>query len=263
MLNINGKLWVLADYAHIRIPKRMLRDPQYKLLSPEAKMVYGAMMDRTSLSHNNQSIFKNSSGEIFIFFSQSEIMHLLGCGHDKATKVQKELIDKGLIKVKRRGVGRPYEIVLQPVDWRLPQKNENKQSEKPLCDSGKADYSLCDNTADNNTEYINPDIMDLKYHLCRYLKHEIDYDELICQYDPPIIDRILDVASNTICQETESILLSNILVPAETIKESLRNLKKGHILYAIKKIKNATYTKDHSDIFILNALYESIKRQSP
>lgn len=66
MLNIDGKYWVSADYPHIRIPKRILSDPHYKSLSPEAILMYGAMLDRTSLSRKNQAHFKNDKDEIFI-----------------------------------------------------------------------------------------------------------------------------------------------------------------------------------------------------
>lgn len=257
MLRIDGKLWVLADYPHIRIPKQMLCEQRYQMLSPAALVTYAAMMDRTSLSHKNRDKFKNSKNEIYIYYPQHEIMSLLGCGHDKAAKVLRELIDARLIKVRRRGIGKPYEIVLIPIDWRTIRKNKNEQSEKSRQDSEKADYSLCGKADTSNTDINNYESNNSDYYLLSYLKHEIGYDELTRKHDPTVIDRILDVAVNTLSQEAETFYVGNDPVQADLMKDKLRNLRKEQILYVIRKIKNATYTTDHSDAFILNALYES------
>lgn len=253
---INGnKLWGSTDYPHIRIPKQMLCDPQYQLLSPEAIIVYAAMMDRTSLSYKHRDKFTSKKGEVYIYYPQHEIMTLLRCGHDKASKVLKELINANLIKVKRRGIGRPYEIVLIPIDWRV-RKNKNERAEKPLQDSGETDHSLSGktdrNNTDNKSEYNNPE-----YYIGNYLKYEVKYEDLIQNHDPIVIDRILNVAANTLAQETETIMIGNREFFAEEVKEKFRNLQKEHISYVVRKIRNATYTTEHSDTFILNALYES------
>ena len=256
-MEIDGKYWVSADYPHIRIPKRILCDQQYLSLSPEALVTYASMMDRTSLSHKNRDKFKNSKNEIYIYYPQHEIMSLLGCGHDKAAKVLQELIKAKLIKVRRHGIGRPYEIVLIPIDWRTVQKNKNKQPEKSLQVSEKTDYSLCGKVDGNNTDINNSESNDSEYYLRNFLKSKISYDELIHKYEPTVINRILDVAVNTLSQEEETFDVGNRPVQADLVKEKLRNLRKEQILYVIRKIKNATYTTDHSDAFILNALYES------
>ena len=257
MMEIDGKLWVSADYPHIRIPKRMLREQRYHMLSPEALVVYAAMMDRTNLSNKNQDKFKNNKNEIYIYYPQHEIMSLLGCSHDKASKVLRELVDVKLIKVHRRGIGRPYEIVLIPIDWRTVRESKNEQSEKSLHDSEKTDYSLCGKAGINNTDINNHESNNSDYYLRNYLKNEIGYDELTRKHDPTVINRILDVAVNTLLQEGETFQVGYDPVQADLVKEKLRNLRKEQILYVIRKIKNATYITDHSDAFILNALYES------
>lgn len=254
----NGKkLWSLSGCPHIRIPKQILCNPQYQSLSPEAIIAYAAMMDRTSLSNKNRDRFTNSKGEIYIYYPQNEIMALLRCGHDKASKVLKELINAKLIKVQRRGIGRPYEIVLIPIDWRPLRENRNEQSEKSLQDSEKTDHSSCGKVDTNNTDINNSESNNSDYYLRNYLKNEIGYGELICNHDPTLIDRILNVAVNALSQEAESFCVGNNPVRADLVKEKLRNLRKEHILFVIRKIKNATYTTDHSDAFILNVLYES------
>ena len=41
------------QYAFYRIPKILMRDPLFKMLSLEAKVLYGMMMDRLVLSAKN------------------------------------------------------------------------------------------------------------------------------------------------------------------------------------------------------------------
>lgn len=255
-MQIDGKYWVAADFPHLRIPKQLLKEIPYRSLSPEGKLLYGAMLDRTNLSHKNRDKFTNREREIYILFPQTEIMDLLGCGHDKASKVLGELEKMKLIKTRRRGIGRPYEIVLIPIDWRA-RKNKNEQPEKPRQDSEKTDHSSCGKVDTNNTDINNSESNNSDYYLRNYLKNEIGYGELICNHDPTLIDRILNVAVNALSQEAESFCVGNNPVRADLVKEKLRNLRKEHILFVIRKIKNATYTTDYSDIFILNALCES------
>ena len=257
-MTIDGKLWVSADYPHFRIPKQIMCNPRCQSLSSEAILTYAAMMDRTNLSNKNQDRFTNSKNEVFIYYPQHEIMELLRCGHDKASKVLKELINANLIKVRRHGVGRPYEIVLIPMDWRLARKSKNEQPEKPLRDSEETDYSLCGKTDGNNNDINNYELRNCEYDIRNYLKGETRYEELIHDHDPILINRILDVAVNALLQETDGLLNREKSIPAEILREKLRNLGKSHILYVIKKIKKATYTTEHSDTFILNALYEAI-----
>lgn len=259
-MKIDGKFWVCADYPHIRIPKRLLSAPEYKKIKPETKVVYGAMMDRANLSQRNRDKFTNKDNKLIIYFSQAEVMRLLGCSHDKATRIIKDLVEAGLIKVKRRGIGKPYEIVLTPIDWRTQREIRNELPEKPQQDCGKTDDSLCGKPGGNNTKFSNLDINDPSLGLRRYIKGIIEYDELTKKFEASLVDRILDVAVNTIGQGVEEYLIGDTYIPGEVLREELRNLNQDCMNYAINKIRRATYTKDHSDAFILNALVEAITR---
>ena len=260
-MQIGGKFWVVADYPHLRIPKQLLREVPYRLLSPEGKLLYGAMLDRTNLSHKNRDKFTNQEREIYIYFPQTEIMDLLDCGHDKASKVLGELEKMGLIKTRRRGIGRPYEIVLIPIDWRTVRKNKNEQPEKPLRDSDKSDHPLCGKADGNNPEYNNTECIDPEYYVRRYIHYETGYDELVSRYDPAIVDRIINLAVSSICQESENLLIKNELLPADVVRDRFLNLRQEHVIHTMKTIKNATYTTEHSDAFVLNALYESTLKE--
>ena len=260
-MQINGKCWVAADFPHLRIPKQLLKEIPYRLLSTEGKLLYGAMLDRTNLSYKNRDKFTNREREIYIYFPQTEIMDLLGCGHDKASKVLGELEAVGLIKMRRRGIGRPYEIVATPIDWCTQRKIRNESSEKPQQDSGKSDDSVCGKIDTNNTEINNPDINDPNLGLRRYIKGVIEYDELTKKFGASLVDRVLDVVVNTIGQDAEEYLIGDTYIQGEELRDGLRNLNQDRMIYTINKIRRATYTKDHSDAFVLNALHESIVYQ--
>ena len=259
-MDVAGKFWVSADYPHIRIPK-LLFDEQFQSLSPEAKLIYGAMMDRTSLSYRNRDTFTNREKEIYIYFPQSEIMEIIGCGHDKAGKVLKELVEANLLKVRRRGIGRAYEIVLLPIDWRVLRKNRNEPSEKPMQDNEKPEDLLSGNTARNNTEGSNSDTNDPEYYLSRFVKSAIKYDELVAENDSAVVNRILEVMVHTIGAESAFFLIHDQAIEAEIIKDELRFMKKGNVQFVIKKLKNSAYIGDHTDVYILNALMESTEHQ--
>lgn len=68
------------------MPKVLFTD-EYKDLSAEAKLLYGLMLDRMQLSAINGWCDKN--GEVFIFYTIAETSEMLGCGHDKATRLQR------------------------------------------------------------------------------------------------------------------------------------------------------------------------------
>ena len=42
--------WKGYKYSHIKIPKALFKNPQYASISPLAKLLYGFLLDRTSLS---------------------------------------------------------------------------------------------------------------------------------------------------------------------------------------------------------------------
>lgn len=92
---------------------KVLFTERYKGLSAEAKLLYGLMLDRMQLSAINGWCDKN--GEIFIFFTISETSEILGCGHDKATKLQRELEKYNLLCRKYQGKGKPAKLYILTV----------------------------------------------------------------------------------------------------------------------------------------------------
>ena len=97
---------------HVKLPKDLFGNERFQHLSVEAKVLYAFMADRTSLSRKNGSRWILPNGEVYIIFTHEETMRLLSCGHDKASKVACELVNVGLVKRFRQGLGKPNLLVV-------------------------------------------------------------------------------------------------------------------------------------------------------
>ena len=102
--------WESGSFAFVRVPKAILMQPYYSGLSANAVLLYGILLDRVSLSFKNKNKFTDRNGDVFIYFTLKEICETLSCGHDKATKLLRELEMYELITRVQQGKGRPARI---------------------------------------------------------------------------------------------------------------------------------------------------------
>lgn len=83
------------QYLFYKIPKLLFTDDYFKKISVEAKVLYGLMLDRMSLSVKNQ--WMDEEGRAYIYYSLEDIMDALGCSNKKAISIMKELdMDAGI-----------------------------------------------------------------------------------------------------------------------------------------------------------------------
>ena len=102
------------QYSFYRVPKVLFTAECFKSLSCEAKVLYGLMLDRMSLSIKNR--WFDEEDRVYIIFTVEEIAELLCCGTQKAVKLMKELDSShgiGLIEKKRLGLGKPNVIYVK------------------------------------------------------------------------------------------------------------------------------------------------------
>lgn len=181
--------WMHAKYPHIRIPKALFWDDTYCDMMPESKLLYGFLMDRSSLSTKNRSRYTNEKGDITIIYSQTEVMDRLHCGHDKATKVIKQLADKGLITKRRIGCGRPYEIVVIPQDWRM-RKLRSDNEDLPLPGVGENRIPDCGKSAGSKPDESHPDSNPDRWAV-KLIESCIHRDDLLQYHDEVLVDRVV------------------------------------------------------------------------
>ena len=130
------------QYTFFRIPKILFTAECFASISCEAKVLYGLLLDRMSLSIKNR--WMDEEGKVYIIFTVDEIAELMGCGTQKAVKLLKELdVDKGigLIEKKRLGLGRPNVIYVKNF---LIQQTEDQESEEKSGEDS-AEFKNCEN----------------------------------------------------------------------------------------------------------------------
>ena len=113
------------QFSFYRIPKVLFTDSYFKDLSSDAKILYGLMLDRMSLSIKNQ--WFDDKNRAYIYFSIEDIMELLNCGRNKAIKSMRELDDEtgiGLIEKRRQGFGKVNVIYVKTF---MPEKTDEKK----------------------------------------------------------------------------------------------------------------------------------------
>ena len=93
------------QFTFIRIPKVMLTDQSFAALSMQAKVLYGVLLDRMSLSRKNS--WFDEQNRVFIIYQIGEIQEDLGFSKKKAMELLSELENFGLLEKKRRGHGLP------------------------------------------------------------------------------------------------------------------------------------------------------------
>lgn len=102
------------QHAFYRIPKMLITEPCFKNVSTDAKLLYGLMLDRMSLSLKNG--WFDEKGRAYIYFTVNDVMEQLQCRSEKAIKLLAELDSKkgiGLIEKVNQGQGRPSIIYVK------------------------------------------------------------------------------------------------------------------------------------------------------
>ena len=78
------------EFVFFKIPRQLITNPKFKHVSTDAKLLYGMLLDRMSLSARNS--WYNDARRVYIYYSVDEICGDITCGLDKAVKL---LVDPG------------------------------------------------------------------------------------------------------------------------------------------------------------------------
>ena len=116
-----------------RIPKLLFTNKCFADLTTDAKVLYGLMLDRMSLSIKNK--WFDAENRAYIYFSIEEIMEMLNCKKNKAIGIMKELDAEtgiGLLEKKRQGQGKPSMIYVKSfmIEESPAEKTENQEIQK-------------------------------------------------------------------------------------------------------------------------------------
>lgn len=117
----------IDKFTFYRMPKLLITDDYFKKLSCEAKMLYGLLLDRASLSQTNRWI--DEDDRIYVYFTQDEAKEMLNIGVGKTVSIFNELEKIGLILRKKQGQGKPVKIYVMNFAELVKDKNEETESE--------------------------------------------------------------------------------------------------------------------------------------
>lgn len=144
--------------SYIQVPKEFFKNPHYRNLSSNAKIMYALIRDRMWVSNKNGWV--NDKDEIYLIFAQSEMEGLMQIAHSTCSKTMKELENHSLIERVRRGLGLPDFIFV----GKLIASNETSRS-----------MEIKSQTYDNHTSTVRNS--DAKYTECKYTEKKEDEDK--------------------------------------------------------------------------------------
>ncbi len=250
------------QFSFFRIPKLLFRDETFKSISTDAKVLYGLMLDRMSLSLKNG--WMDTEGRVYIIYTIADIMEDMNCTDQKAGKLLTELDNNkgiGLIERKRQGLGKPNIIYVKNfVSPSLFLNRENHDSGKVLITNQEMRKSRTNNTDNSNTEYNKKDMIDWMREREEYewqIKENIEYDILLEQYDKAWIDEIVAIMVDVVCLKTPYVLINHESFPHEIVKNRFLQINTTHIEYIHLALRENTSKVRNIRAFLITTIYRS------
>ena len=280
------------QYSFYKIPKLLFTEEYFKKVSVEAKVLYGLMLDRMSLSMKNQ--WFDTEGRAYIYYSLEDIMDAMGCSNKKAISIMKELdIESGigLIEKKRQGQGKPTMIYLKQFMIQDAQKCNNYISgEKSAISEVKNLHVLkCKNVMSRSEEFTHPEVKKLHTNknninntelsntepnhiisgndgmgfdveaYTEIIKENIELDILLERYpyDRELLTGIFDLILETVLCKNKSIVVASSEYPAELVRSKFLKLNMFHVEYAMDCMRKNTSKIHNIKKYLLAALFNA------
>lgn len=267
------------QFSFYRIPKVLFTEERFKNISAEAKVLYGLLLDRMSLSAKNG--WQDKENRVYIIFTIEDIMEAMGCADQKAGKLLHELESKcRLIERKRQGLGKPNLIYVKnfvtPSESRFLNRENHDSGEVKITDQEPL-KSRSNNTEYNNTDFSDTDSFpftsfredhvretkrsdaNIRERYREILSGNISYEILLQDYplDRDIITEILELMVDTVCTTRSTVRISGDDKPAEVVKSQFLKLDSEHIRFVMDGLKENTTRIRNMRQYLLATLYNA------
>ena len=267
------------QFSFYRIPKVLFTEERFKTISAEAKVLYGLLLDRMSLSAKNG--WQDKENRVYIIFTIEDIMEAMGCADQKAGKLLYELESKcGLIERKRQRLGKPNLIYVKnfvtPSESRFLNRENHDSGEVKITDQEPL-KSRSNNTENNNTERSDTDSfpftsfredhgreskrsdVNQRDRYREIISENISYGILLQDYplDRDILTEILELMVDTVCTTRSTVRISGDDKPAEVVKSQFLKLDSEHIRFVMDGLKDNTTRIRNMRQYLLATLYNA------
>jgi hypothetical protein len=248
-------------FKFFRVPK-VLFEARYKNLSTDAKILYSLLFERMELSRKNG--WHDDDGSVYIYFTLEEVCEVLGCGHDKATKLFCELENYSLLRRRKQGCGKPAKLyVLKFYDE--CDNSEVLNAGLPQSDMVNIGSTACGFSAGNNTDINNNYISNTNLSISRYdadateqrIKEQLEYDILITKIGKDTAGEIVMLITDVICGTSETVRIGKSEFPREVVRSRFFKLNCEHIEYVVDCMKENTTDVRNIRSYLLTALYNA------
>ena len=274
-----------------RIPKLLFTNDYFRELSTDAKVLYGLMLDRMSLSIKNK--WFDAENRAYIYFSVEDTMELLNCKKNKALDTIKALEDFSLIERKRQGQGKPAITYVKSFMEEVTEQVQKleKQTSEPECDDsevGKTNLLRLEKQTSrslknkplevgkinpnknniNNTEINNPNLilsgdtdegLDEYHAYADIIRENMEIEILYEQYpyDRELLDGIYDLILETVLCKNGTVFIASNEYPVELVKGKFLKLNSSHIQYVMDCLKETTSKVRNIKKYLLAALFNA------
>ena len=267
------------QFSFYRIPKVLFTEERFRHISAEAKVLYGLLLDRMSLSAKNG--WQDKENRVYIIFTIEDIMEAMGCADQKAGKLLYELESKcRLIERKRQGLGKPNLIYVKnfvtPSESRFLNRENHDSGEVKITDQEPL-KSRSNNTEYNNTEFSDTDSfpftsfredhgreskrsdVNQRDRYREIISENISYGILLQDYplDRDILTEILELMVDTVCTTRSTVRISGDDKPAEVVKSQFLKLDSEHIRFVMDGLKDNTTRIRNMRQYLLATLYNA------
>ena len=281
------------QFIYFRIPRQLITDPRFKHLSTDAKLLYGMLLDRMSLSVKNG--WYDEDGRVYIYYTVEEICGDMNCGRDKAMKMLADLDTKkgvGLICRVKQGQGKPTKLYVKrfttgavppppppekPPFAPSPEVDNSGVQKSAFPTSAGRETRLpgVEKTDPNHTKYNQPELsysdpsiyppsppeadrweIDRREQRER-IKANIDYEQLSLQCPCDDVESLLELIVDVVSSTASTMRIGREVLPAETVKRRFSALNSSHIQYVIESMKQTTTKINNIRAYLLTALYHA------
>lgn len=259
----------LISLPSIVFPRLLIIDDTFSELSTDAKLLYGLLLDRVSLSAN--SGWFDEEGRVYVIYAIKSIMRDLHCGNKKAGNLLSELEQFGLIERKQRGQGKPWTIYVKNFSGVVSNGHlktcQNDISRSVETTSQDMSKRHANNTNINNTEFnnTNPILSGLdvdnseRESYRQYLYEQLEIESLRERYpyEHEMLDSIMDLMLDAICSNRKTIRIAGDDKPVNVVKSQFLKMNSGHIEYVMDCLKQNTTKVRNIKQYLLGTLYNA------